>query len=69
MRKTRLPELSLDELETPGGRLIAVRALNELIELLNGQLPEYANNAAAVAGGLKAGRWYRTASGEVRVVV
>lgn len=69
MRKTKTPELSLDELETAEGRLLAVRAINDLIELLNGELPEYASNAAATAAGLKAGRWYRTASGEVRVVV
>jgi hypothetical protein len=32
-------------------------------------LPEYANNAAALAGGLIAGDVYKTATGELRIVV
>lgn len=32
-------------------------------------LPTYANNAAALAGGLTAGAFYKTATGELRVVV
>jgi hypothetical protein len=32
-------------------------------------LPEYANNAAAIAGGLIAGDVYKTAAGELRIVV
>lgn len=32
-------------------------------------LPTYADNAAAVAGGLAATTWYKTATGEVRIVV
>lgn len=34
-----------------------------------GNLPVYADNAAAVTGGLAVGKPYRTATGEVRVVV
>ena len=32
-------------------------------------LPEYANNAAALAGGLIAGDVYKTSTGELRIVV
>jgi hypothetical protein len=32
-------------------------------------LPIYANNAAAIAGGLIAGDVYKTATGELRIVV
>ena len=32
-------------------------------------LPVYANNAAAIAGGLIAGDVYKTATGELRIVV
>ena len=32
-------------------------------------LPEYADNAAALAGGLIAGDVYKTATGELRIVV
>ena len=53
---------------TPAG-LTMLRTLNSAIALLNGELPTYANNAAAAAAGLSAGRWYVTASGEVRIVV
>lgn len=40
-----------------------------LVNKLNGffDLPEYANDAAAGAGGLTSGDWYRTATGEARV--
>ena len=53
---------------TANGREI-LRAMGYLVALLNGELPTYANNAAAIAGGLQAGRWYVTSSGEVRIVV
>lgn len=44
--------------------------LNELVNVIN-QITEnvYADNAAAVAGGLSVGDLYSTATGEVRVVV
>lgn len=44
--------------------------LNELVNVIN-QITEnvYADNAAAVAGGLSVGDLYSTAAGEVRVVV
>lgn len=32
-------------------------------------LPTYADNAAAIIGGLEADNWYKTATGELRVVV
>lgn len=40
--------------------------INALIQ--NPNLPEYANNAAALAGGLSAGEFYRTSTGTVMVV-
>jgi len=42
--------------------------LNEVLTMKN-DLPTYADNAAAVAGGLATGAWYKTAAGAVRVVV
>ena len=35
----------------------------------NDQMPTYADNAAAIAGGHSAGDFYKTATGEVRIVV
>ena len=44
--------------------------LNELVDVfLQMQNNVYANNAAAIAGGLVAGDFYRTATGEIRIVV
>jgi hypothetical protein len=34
----------------------------------NGDLPIFADNAAAIAGGLTVGKLYRTATGELKVV-
>lgn len=42
-------------------------AVYSTLKLLN--LPVYANNAAAVAGGLAPGQVYRTSTGELRIVV
>lgn len=41
------------------------------VQAISGQQIQgtYANNAAAVAGGLSAGAFYKTATGEVRIVV
>lgn len=41
------------------------------VEAVSGQQIQgtYANNAAAVAGGLSVGAFYKTATGEVRIVV
>lgn len=44
--------------------------LNILVEVFQQmQNNVYANNAAAIAGGLVAGDFYRTATGEIRIVV
>ena len=45
--------------------------LTSVAAQLNGlaSLPVYADNAAAVTGGLAVGTYYSTATGEVRVVV
>jgi hypothetical protein len=51
----------------PGGRLTP-SAWMELSRLLNPPGP-YADNAAAVAAGLPVGMMYKTATGEMRVVV
>ena len=32
-------------------------------------IPEYADNADAVAGGLEVGSLYKTATGEIRIVI
>jgi len=41
-----------------------------ITDTINGlNLPVYADNASAVAGGLSVGDLYRTSSGEVRVVI
>lgn len=42
--------------------------INELKTILK-DMDTYANNAAAVAGGLSVGDIYKTATGEVRIVV
>ncbi len=45
----------------------AIRA-QSAATLENGDLPIFADNAAAIAGGLTAGKLYRTATGELKVV-
>jgi len=58
--------------DVPGVTEAGYRFLLELAEQLNksahGRIPTYANDTAAKAGGLVAGDFYRTSSGEVRVV-
>lgn len=43
------------------------QVINKLIQ--NPDLPEYADNTAALAGGLVSGQFYRTAAGAVMVVL
>jgi hypothetical protein len=43
--------------------------LSDVISLIGSTLMTYANNAAALSGGLTVGALYKTATGEVRVVV
>lgn len=47
----------------------AVRLTIDGQGILSTSLPTYADNAAATGGGLTAGRFYKTATGEVRIVV
>lgn len=58
--------------DIPGVTDAGYRFLLDLAEQLNrsahGRIPTYANDTAAKAGGLVAGDFYRTSSGEVRVV-
>jgi len=42
--------------------------INEVLTMLK-DMDTYANNAAAVTGGLSAGDIYKTATGELRIVV
>lgn len=42
---------------------------SDILALLGTTFPTYADNAAAVAGGLAINRLYKTATGEVRIVV
>ena len=41
----------------------------DFVTLVGNILPTYANNAAAVSGGLAVGSIYKTVTGEVRIVV
>jgi hypothetical protein len=41
----------------------------DILALLGSTFPTYANNAAAIAGGLAVNGLYKTATGEVRIVV
>jgi len=43
--------------------------LSDVISLIGSTLLTFANNAAALSGGLTIGDLYKTATGEVRVVV
>jgi hypothetical protein len=43
--------------------------LSDVISLIGSTLLTFANNAAALSGGLTVGALYKTATGEVRVVV
>jgi len=43
--------------------------LSDVISLIGSTLLTFANNAAALSGGLTVGDLYKTATGEVRVVV
>jgi hypothetical protein len=42
--------------------------INELLTMKN-DLGTYADNSAAIAGGLAVGDWYKTAAGAIRIVV
>lgn len=72
--RRRTPAPSIAPLQGKDGQLTRegetfMRTMLHTVALLNGELPTYANNAAAVSGGLEAGRWYVTSTGEVRIVV
>jgi hypothetical protein len=43
--------------------------LSDILALLGGTLLTFANNSAAISGGLTVGTLYKTATGEVRIVV
>jgi hypothetical protein len=43
--------------------------ISDILALLGGSLSSYANNSAAIAGGLSVGSLYKTPTGEVRIVV
>lgn len=43
--------------------------ISDILNLLTSSLPIYANNAAAIVGGLAVDKLYKTATGEVRIVV
>jgi hypothetical protein len=65
-----IPDIRPVDLQDP-----SLFRLNQAIRLLAERLAAvydmqtYANNAAAVAGGLKPGWMYKTVTGEVRVVI
>jgi hypothetical protein len=43
--------------------------ISDILALLGSTLLTFANNAAAISGGLTVGSLYKTATGEVRIVV
>jgi hypothetical protein len=43
--------------------------LSQILALLGSTLLTFANNSAAIAGGLSVGTLYKTSTGEVRIVV
>ncbi len=47
---------------------LKANSANEANKVKNAGLPVYANNAAALAGGLVAGEMYRTATGDLKIV-
>lgn len=54
---------------TDGGYRWFQEASNKINLSANPQMQTYANNGAALAGGLVVGDFYATATGEVRIVV
>jgi len=46
-----------------------IKSTDEFVTLENAILPTYANNAAAILGGLAINSIYKTVTGEVRIVV
>lgn len=61
----KLKEVLLETLENIENIWSRVKALESTVN----SMPTYANNAAALAGGLAIGALYKTATGEVRIVV
>jgi len=67
----RPPQLA----DFPNGTLPAFRYFQQVAQAINSlktdlhDMETYANNAAAVAGGLSVGEIYKTATGELRIVV
>jgi hypothetical protein len=67
----RPPQLA----DFPNGTLPAFRYFQQVAQAINGiktdlhDMETYADNAAAVAGGLSVGEIYKTATGELRIVV
>jgi hypothetical protein len=43
--------------------------ISDILNLSTSSLPTYADNAAAITGGLAVNKLYKTATGEVRIVV
>lgn len=46
-----------------------VASTNTFVNKVNASLPTYADNSAAITGGLAVNSIYKTATGEVRIVV
>jgi hypothetical protein len=49
--------------------LVLFKNTNQFVTVVGTILPTYANNAAAVSGGLAIGSMYKTVTGEVRIVI
>ena len=54
---------------TDGGFKFFVEAVKWLNKSANSEIPVYADNAAAISGGLSIGDFYHTAAGAVMIVV
>ncbi len=61
--------IQITNVETPSGRQTTISVKEVVTETGNTGIPTYADNAAAISGGLSVGDVYKTASGELRIVV
>jgi len=61
--------IQITNVETPSGRQTTISVKEVVTETGNTGIPTYADNAAAVSGGLGVGDIYKTTIGELRIVV
>jgi len=61
--------INITSIDTPSGKEITISVKEVIKEKGNIGIPTYADNAAAIAGGLGVGDVYKTASGNLRIVI